>query len=104
MSCVAVVHEVVAHGCSETYADGLSFAVPKPVPRIVSTAPWETGALSGEKVVAARKKVGLGVGVGVAQVGLSVQALLLLKLGKAFRNVPPQAVYSPLLMAHESPV
>ena len=49
MSCVAVVHEVVAHGCSETYADGLSFAVPKPVPRIVSTAPWETGALSGER-------------------------------------------------------
>jgi hypothetical protein len=29
-SCVAVVHEAVAHGRPETYADGLKSAAPKP--------------------------------------------------------------------------
>ena len=64
-SCVAVVHEAVAHSWPETYADGLKSAAPKPKPRIVSAPPRETGALSGEKPVARRAKVGLGVGLAV---------------------------------------
>jgi hypothetical protein len=72
MSCVAVVHEAVAHGWPETYADGLKSAAPKRMPRIVSATPRETGALSGEKPVARRAKVGLGVGLAV--VGLGVAA------------------------------
>ena len=50
------------------------------MPRIVSAPPRETGALSGEKPVARRAKVGLGVGldvglgVGLAVVGAGVGA------------------------------
>jgi len=53
-SCVDVVHDVVAHGWPVTYADGLWSAVPKYVPRMVSAASRETGALSGEKDVNSR--------------------------------------------------
>ena len=61
-SCVADAHDVVAHGWPEMYADGLKSAASKRMPKIVSATPRETGALSGEKPVAMRAKVGLGVG------------------------------------------
>ena len=54
-SCVADVHDVVAHGWPETYAEGLTSRAPKPVPRMVTAAPREAGAFSGEKPVAVRQ-------------------------------------------------
>ena len=53
-SCVAVVHDVVAHGWPVTYADGLVSAVPNCAPRMVSAVSRETGAFSGEKDVISR--------------------------------------------------
>ncbi len=55
-SCVADVHDVVAHGWPETYAEGLASTAPKPVPRMVTAAPCEPGVLIGEKPVAMRQK------------------------------------------------
>ncbi len=51
-SCVADVHDVVAHGWPEMYAEGLSSTSPKPAPRMVTAGPCEAGAFSGEKPVA----------------------------------------------------
>ncbi len=51
-SCVVDVHDVVAHGWPETYAEGLTSLAPKPKPRMVTAAPREAGAFSGEKPVA----------------------------------------------------
>jgi hypothetical protein len=49
ISCVFVVHEVVAHGWPETYAEGLKSVVPKPVPRIATVVEPETGVFRGQK-------------------------------------------------------
>ena len=51
-SCVADVHEVVAHGWPETYAEGLASTAPNPKPRMLTAAPREARAFSGEKPVA----------------------------------------------------
>jgi len=55
-SCVADVHDVVAHGWPETYAEGLASTAPKPKPRMLTAAPREAGAFSGEKPVAAKQE------------------------------------------------
>ena len=56
-SCVADVHDVVAHGWPETYAEGLASRAPKPKPRMVTAALREAGAFSGEKSVAKRQEL-----------------------------------------------
>ena len=56
-SCVADVHDVVAHGRPETYAEGLASTAPKPTPRMLTAAPREAGAFSGEKLVAERQEL-----------------------------------------------
>ncbi len=91
------VQHVVTHGRPPAYADGVVSAVPNLTPRIVSAAPPETGTLGGEKAVAARANVGLGVG---GLVGLSVQEVR----GYAVWKVGPHRLYIPLLMVHERPV
>ena len=84
-SCVAVVHDVVAHGWPVTYADGLWSAVPKYVPRMVSAASRETGALSGEKDVKSRHDSDANVGY-------------------SNRSVAPHASYTLRLLQLESAV
>ncbi len=49
VSCVFDVHEVVAHGWPERYADGVGSVLEKPRPLILTVAELEIGMFKGAK-------------------------------------------------------
>ena len=59
-SCVLVVHAVVAHGCPETYADGLKSLHWKSMPRTVTVVAPDTWAFKGvnDETLAGERNVG----------------------------------------------